>query len=80
MTKPERVYDSGDLDAILDFERSAGYHLVEERIQAELIRRQSELEQPGSEPEFIRGQIRALRTALEIPGILRKEIKEWLQE
>jgi len=69
--------DSGDHDAILDMERSPGYALFVERINAELQRRQAELELTATidSTQFCRGTIYALRTVMQIPTILKGEIK-----
>jgi len=77
-----RQYDSGDLDAILELEGSPGYRLVVERINAELDRQRAEIERPSDwgVTNMFRGQVKALRTVLAIPGILKGEIKASLKE
>jgi len=74
--KPEPL-DNGDRDAILELERSTGYALVKMRIQQEIIRRSAELELPANieSTQYTRGVIYALRTVLQIPSILKGEIK-----
>jgi hypothetical protein len=69
--------DSADRDAILELERSTGYALVKLRVQQEIIRRSAELELPTNieSTQYIRGVIYALRTVLQIPSILKGEIK-----
>jgi hypothetical protein len=69
--------DSGDLDALIDLERSRGYALVRERILAELERYRTGLEADSDIgwTSRLRGKIEALRTVLEIPEILKAEIK-----
>jgi hypothetical protein len=74
-------YDSGDLDAILELERSPGYALVAKRIGEELQRRRDELEHSEFDWQAMiaaRGQIKALKIALAIPDILKVEIKAGL--
>lgn len=74
MSLPEPI-DSADLDAILEMERSPGWGLVRDRISYELERRRGELEHPERPPDGLRGEIKALRTVLQIPDILKGEIK-----
>jgi hypothetical protein len=79
MSAPD--YDSADLDAILELERSPGYALVSQRMSEELDRRRSHLEtDPGDGFLRAQGQVSGLRTALAIPGILKAEIKAALKE
>jgi hypothetical protein len=66
--------DSADLDALADLEQHPGYKLVRERIAAELERKRLDLELPAA-GGFERGQVKALRTVLGIPAILRQELK-----
>jgi hypothetical protein len=67
-------FDSADLDAMLEFDRSRGWGLVQIRIREELERKRAALEN-GGDPERVRGEIASLRVVLTIPGILREEIK-----
>jgi hypothetical protein len=69
--------DSADLDAIRDLERSPGYALFSMRVVSEIRRKQDELEQPGdiASTQYIRGMIYALRTVLNMPAILKGEMK-----
>jgi hypothetical protein len=74
-------YDSADLDAILELERSPGYALVVKRLNGELERRRMHLESdPGDGFLRAQGQVGGLRTALAIPDILKAEIKASLKE
>ena len=68
--------DSADHDAILELERSPGYALFQERVNAELQRRCAELELTATidSTQFCRGTIYALRTVMQIPTILKGEI------
>jgi hypothetical protein len=77
-----RIYDSGDLDAILELERSRGYALVMERITDELERQRLQCEQPSETwtTHYAQGQVKGLRTARAIPEILRAEIRDSLTE
>jgi hypothetical protein len=72
----DEAYDSADLDAITDLERSRGWALVAARIQSELQRRQLELETPVGEQATasLRGYIAAIRVMAAIPEILKDEI------
>lgn len=71
--------DSADLDAIKEMIRSRGYGLVVERVKAEIERLRLDLENGHGADEWLtnqlRGQIKAYRTLLTIPGILRGEIE-----
>ncbi|MBZ5578240.1 MAG: hypothetical protein LAP40_16885 [Acidobacteriia bacterium] len=69
--------DSADLDAVKDLERSPGYALVRERVTAEIERLGRELEGDldAEKTAKLRGQLRAYRTLLTIPGILKSEIE-----
>ncbi len=70
--------DSADFDALVELEKlSAGWALVKLRIQTEITRRLTELENDGdaTATAAIRGGIRALRLVLRIPEILKSECK-----
>jgi hypothetical protein len=73
-------YDSADLDAILELQRSPGFALFAARVNATLEVERLECEKPSDTwmTHFAQGQVRALRTVLDIPGILRAEIKATL--
>lgn len=75
-------YDSGDLDAILELERSRGYALLMGRIVEELDRQRVQCEQPSDSwvTHYAQGQVKALRTVLAVAGILKSEIKASLTE
>lgn len=78
MTEP---WNSADLDAMLELESSRGYALLVERINAEMERNRLYLEaDPGDGFLRAQGQVKALRTVLAIPGILKAEIKASLKE
>lgn len=79
MTEP---YDSSDLDAVLELERSRGYALLVARTGEELERQREECERPSSTwtTYYAQGQVKALRTVLSIPEILKAEIKASLKE
>lgn len=80
MTEP---YDSADLDAILELERSRGYALLVERINDELERQRLECERPTTSWKTVdhaQGQCRALRTVLAMTGTLKGEIKAALDK
>lgn len=73
MTEP---LDSGDLDALLEMERSLGYRLLIGRIEEEIERKRNTLEQ-HCDPEITattRGEIAALRMVLTVPENLKAEI------
>lgn len=78
MTEPQ--YDSAELDALREMERSPGYQLVLARIHEEIARRRDNLEADLNERQTAceRGQILGLRTALSIPEILKQEIESAL--
>jgi hypothetical protein len=76
MTRTE-PYDSADLDAIEELERSLGWALVVERIQMQIERERTDLEKDG-DPAKLRGSIAGRRNVLTIPGILRDEIEREL--
>jgi hypothetical protein len=66
-------------DAILELERSKGWGLVRERITDQLERERGELEDIWSDEAVTatrRGSIKALRTVLSIPGILKEEFSK----
>jgi hypothetical protein len=65
--------DSHELDALLDLERSEGWALVRQRMEAELEDLRLQLETPG-EHDYKRGRVREARVMLEIPAILKGEI------
>lgn len=74
---PSESYDSADLDALLELERSPGYALVTLRILDYLNDQRTELEKPAetNQTDLIRGKIAALRVVLGIQEILKAEIK-----
>lgn len=71
-------YDSSDLDAIRELRRSQGWKLVKQRITDELERQRIEMERPADwgVTNLSRGQVKAFRTVIEIPGILENEISK----
>jgi len=75
-------YDSADLDAILELERSPGYALLVERVHFCLELQRTECEQPSSTwtTHYAQGQCKALRTVLDLAGILKAEIKASLDK
>lgn len=78
MPQPEK-YDSGDLDAVAELERSRGYGLLLGKINAELQRKRDYLEQAQDDPvRFTQGYIAGLRMVAQLPGILKGEIKAQL--
>jgi len=80
-------YDSHELDALDDLMRSEGYRLVAKRIAAVLELETGTITITGrlegikefSEMRERQGFIRGLRCVLQIPGILREEIKHHLR-
>lgn len=73
---PAEPMDSGDLDALLEMERSLGYRLLTSRIQEAIADKLADLERPSSEETtaLLRGGIAALRMVLTIPDSLKAEI------
>jgi hypothetical protein len=71
-----------DLDALSHLTISAGYRLLRNRVESELERRRAELERDLDivNTAECRGRIGALRTVLEIPVILRDEMKNQIAE
>jgi len=69
--------DSGDVDALLELERSRGYQLVCDRIlqQLDCHRGRLEAELLPAPTQYERGYIAALRMVLTVPKILKGEIK-----
>jgi hypothetical protein len=67
-------FDSADLDAMLEFDRSRGWGLVQTRIREELTRRRTDLEGSGDVPR-LRGEIKALLEVLSYPEFLKHEIR-----
>jgi hypothetical protein len=75
-------YTTADQDAIEELISSRGHGLVKRKVYAELKKQRDQLEQLAT-PEltsYIRGQIAAYKTVLDIPGILRGEIAADLKE
>jgi hypothetical protein len=74
--------DSSDLDALEELKLSRGYALVRTRVEEELAGKCRELEGDlaAEQTAALRGYIRALRTVLEVPGILEQEITAALKE
>lgn len=66
-----------DQDALSDVLIAPGYRLLKNRVEAELERRRAALEvrQDEARTGECRGQIWALRMVLDIPQILREEMK-----
>jgi len=73
---PAEPMDSGDLDALLDMERSLGYRLLTGRIQEEIARKCASLEDHWDleRTESLRGGIAALRMVLTISESMKVEI------
>ena len=82
----EEPFDSGSLDALADLSVSPGYALVRERIEKEIERKREDLEtvpanlRGAGSIEGLQGHIKALRTVLAMPGILKSEIKGQLDK
>jgi hypothetical protein len=70
-------FTTADLDALSDTVASPGYRLFRARVESELERLRRELERPleAMKTDQCRGSIHALRIVLEIPQILRDEMK-----
>lgn len=75
--RADQDYDSGDLDAIAELEASPGWALVKGRILEVLENERQGLERPAGKAATNnrRGRILATRTILDIPSILRQEIR-----
>jgi hypothetical protein len=71
-------WDTGDLDALeeLKLKRDRGYELVRARIDKMIEWTRNDLEREGDYPKtcYLRGYVKALRDALDLPVILRTEI------
>lgn len=70
--------DSIDATNVDDAIRTAGYRRIRERIELELQKTQANLEgdHDAVRTAYLRGYIRAMRTALDIPAILIREGKQ----
>jgi hypothetical protein len=71
---PTEPLDFADLDAMLEFERSTGWNIVQGRIREELGRKRADLEGNGDVPR-LRGEIKALLEVLSYPEFLKHEIR-----
>ncbi len=74
--------DSADLDSLQELEQSPGYALFAKRINEQIQRQCAALELPQSEQMTanLRGNIWALRLVLEIPSILKGEVKTEIED
>jgi len=77
--QPEPL-DSADLDALRELEQSPGYILVMERIFETIKKKRDDLERIDSRGDLLRGELSGLRLALNIPAILKEEIKNSVKE
>jgi hypothetical protein len=75
-------YDSAELDALIELERSPGYALIRARYEFMLERKRQELEKPHDEAKTaqIRGEIAMLRDVFWIIENLKQEILAQLKE
>lgn len=70
-------YDSHEIDALTDLERSDGYGVLRARVEQQISKYTLALthqDQPHPQMCILQGQIRALRLVLELPESLKKEI------
>jgi hypothetical protein len=70
-------FTSEDLDALTYLQVMPGYRLLRDRLESELARKRADLEGnlDAVATAACRGRISALKTALDIPDILRDEMK-----
>ena len=73
-----KQYEADDPTRIEDMSRGRGYQLVKAFLEVSLARARSQLEQPAEAETTaaLRGEIKALRTALDAPASVVREIKE----
>jgi hypothetical protein len=76
VAKPRREkLDRVDADLIEQVVQSRGWQLIRQRVEHEIERERTALEQPGPETEtaWRRGKLAGLRDALQIPKLLMAE-------
>lgn len=74
--------DTADADALDELLESAGWKLVQARLELQLKRDRDQIENthPQDVTENIRGRIRSLKLSLNLPVLLRDEIKAGLKK
>jgi hypothetical protein len=80
--KQLETLEASDLDALLELEQHAGYTLMQDRIWQTIEQKRNDLERetdPGRLAQR-QGEIAGLRLALNVPGILKAEIKTAVEQ